>query len=160
MPDYDDAWYEEWKRRMEADGNIILALGLRPLEEDAEHAVMEMPMSRNVRQGTGVFAAGALMQLADVAATMVCGQAAGESGADAFPLSVQVSMNLLRNTDHGKATAHSRLVHRGRTMMVVESRVTDDDGRLLCIVTSTHVMAPRRQPPNSPSPLDGEGARE
>jgi uncharacterized protein (TIGR00369 family) len=142
MPEFDDAWYEEWKRGMEERGNIILALGLRPREETDDCVVMEMPMSRNVRQGTGVFAAGALMQLADVAATVVCNRAAQTP--DAFALSVQISMNLLRNTDHGTARTESRLVHRGRTMMVVESRVTDDDGRLLCIVTSTHVMAPRR----------------
>ncbi len=144
MPEYDDAWYEEWKRGMEADGNVILALGLRPLAASPERAVMEMPMSRNVRQGTGVFAAGALMQLADVTATIVCQRAAGAGAADAFPLSIQISMNLLRNTNHGKATAESRIVHSGRTMTVVESRVTDDDGKLMCIVTSTHVMAPRR----------------
>lgn len=147
MPEFDDAWFAEWQQRMEGEGNIILALGLRPREASADRVVMEMPMSRNVRQGTGVFAAGALMQLADVAATMVCSARAGEAAADHFPLSVQISMNLLRNTNRGTATTESRIVHSGRTMTVVESRVTDDDGRLLCIVTSTHVMALRRPTP-------------
>ncbi|MDP9237857.1 MAG: PaaI family thioesterase [Chloroflexota bacterium] len=138
---YDDEWYEQWKQRMEESGNIILALGLRPIAEDDDRVVMEMPMSRNVRQGTGVFAAGALMQLADVAATIVCQRASGSTAENPkpFPLSVQISMNLLRNTNRGKATAESRMVHRGRTMTVVESKVHDDDGRLLCIVTSTHI---------------------
>lgn len=48
-------------------------------------------------------------------------------------------MNLLRNTDRGKAITESRIVHRGRTMTVVESKVHDERGRLLCVVTSTHV---------------------
>ena len=44
MPQFDDAWYEDWKRRLgESGGNIILALGLRPIEESAERVVMEMP---------------------------------------------------------------------------------------------------------------------
>jgi uncharacterized protein (TIGR00369 family) len=142
MPQFDDAWYEQWKSEMIAGGgNIIVALGLRTVQESDERVVMEMPMSGNVRQGTGVFAAGALMQLADVAATIVCQRAAGSTREDPkpFPLSVQISVNLLRNTNKGKATAESRIVHRGRTMTVVESKVRDDDGRLLCIVTSTHV---------------------
>lgn len=142
MPEFDDAWYEAWKQRMVDGGaNVIVALGLRPVEQTDERVVMEMPMSGSVRQGTGVFAAGALMQLADVAATMVCQRASGSTPEDPkpFPLSVQISMNLLRNTNHGKATTDSRIVHRGRTMTVVESKVHDDDGRLLCIVTSTHV---------------------
>jgi len=146
MPEFDDEWYEAWKHRMqEGGGNIILALGLRPVEESDERVVMEMPMSANVRQGTGVFAAGALMQLADVAATIVCQRSSGSTPEDPkpFPLSVQISVNLLRNTDRGKAIAESRIVHRGRTMTVVESKVHDDAGRLLCIVTSTHV-APGR----------------
>ena len=147
MPEFDDAWYEAWKQGMtDWGGNIILALGLRPLALNPERAVLEMPMSGNVRQGTGVFAAGALMQLADVGATMVCQAAARSTPEDLqpFPLSIQISMNLLRNTDRGKATSESRIVHQGRTMTVVESQVHDDQGRLLCIVTSTHVApAPR-----------------
>lgn len=145
MPEYDDAWYEEWKGRMEERGNVILALGIRPTDVDGERAILEMPMGRNVRQGTGVFAAGALMQLADVGATSLIQHAAGATpeNPQPFPLSVQISVNLLRNTDHGKAISESRFVQRGRTLTVVESRVRDEDGRLLCIVTSTHVAIPR-----------------
>lgn len=145
MPIYDDAWYEEWKRGMEEHGNVILALGIRLTDVDSERAILEMPMSRNVRQGTGVFAAGALMQLADVGATSLIQHASGSTreNPQPFPLSVQISVNLLRNTDHGKAISESRFAQRGRTLTVVESRVRDADGRLLCIVTSTHVAVPR-----------------
>ena len=142
MPEFDDAWHEEWYRRMEeGGGNIIAAMKMRMVEESDDRVVMEMPLGPGVRQGTGVFAAGALMQLADVGATVVCQRAAGSTSEDPkpFPLSVQVSMNLLRNTNQGKAVSESRMVHRGRTMTVVESKVHDGDGRLLCIVTSTHV---------------------
>ena len=148
MSEFDDAWYEAWKQGLEeSGGNVILALGLRPVEATPDHVIMEMPMGPNVRQGTGVFAAGALIQLADVAATMVCFRAidpAGERDDLPFPLSVQISSNLLRNTDKGKATTTSRIVHKGRTMMVVGSEIHDDHGRLLATVTSTHVMLHRQ----------------
>ena len=43
MPEFDDAWYEEWKRRLgESGGNIILALGLRPLEESELQTTMTL----------------------------------------------------------------------------------------------------------------------
>lgn len=147
MEEFDDEWYAAWQQRMvDGGGNVIVALGLRPTAADAEHVVMEMPMSGNVRQGTGVFAAGALMQLADVGATTLIGEASGSTpeNPQPFPLSVQISMNLMRNTDHGKAISESRFAHRGRTMMVVQSRVTDEDGRLLCTVNSTHLVVARR----------------
>lgn len=146
MAEFDDAWHEEWYRRMEeGGGNIIAAMRMRMVEESAERVVMEMPMSAGVRQGTGVFAAGALMQLADVAATVICERAAGSTPEDPkpFPLSVQISVNLVRNVDHGRAISESRIVHTGRTLTVVESRVRDDEGRLMCIVTSTHVAVAR-----------------
>ena len=150
MAEFDDDWYEDWKRGLEeSGGNVILALGLRPIEATGDHVKMEMPMGPNVRQGTGVFAAGALIQLADVAATMVCFRAidpTGERNDVPFPLSVQISSNLLRNTDKGTATTTSRIVHKGRTMMVVGSEVHDDDGRLLATVTTTHVMIQKQGP--------------
>ncbi|HEY8173876.1 MAG TPA: PaaI family thioesterase [Dehalococcoidia bacterium] len=141
MGEFDDAWYAEWIQRMvDGGGNVIAALGLRPLSADGERVVMEMPIGPNVRQGTGVFAAGPLMQLADVGATMLYQRAFGSPDAPApFPLSVQISMNLIRNTDHGKATSESRFLHKGRRMCVIESHVRDDDGKLLCVVTSTHM---------------------
>jgi acyl-coenzyme A thioesterase PaaI-like protein len=96
--------------------------------------------------GTGVFAAGALMQLADVAATSLYFQALEAEGVEQppFPLSIQISMNLLRNTNEGSATSESRFLHRGRSMVVVESKVRDDAGKLLCTVVSTHVPSPAR----------------
>ena len=99
MSEFDDDWYDDWKRGLEeSGGNVILALGLRPIEANAERVVMEMPHGPNVIQGTGVFAAGALIQLADVAATMVCFRAIDPAGTRddlPFPLSVQISCNLL-----------------------------------------------------------------
>ncbi len=148
MPEFDDDWFQSWQQGLEeSGGNVILALGLRPIEASAEQVKMEMPMGPNVRQGTGVFAAGALIQLADVAATMVCQWAVDptrEREDVPFPLSVQISSNFLRNTDKGTATTTSRIVHKGRTMMVVGSEIHDDNGRLLATVTSTHVMLQRQ----------------
>ncbi len=116
MPDYDDAWHDEWYRGMEASGgNIIAAMRMRVVEQSDTRVILSMAMSGGVRQGTGVFAAGALMQLADVAATMVCQRAAGSTPEHPkpFPLSVQISVNLLRNVNHGSVFAESTAVHRG-----------------------------------------------
>jgi uncharacterized protein (TIGR00369 family) len=147
MADYDDAWHEEWWSRMEAGGgNIIAAMRMRVVAESPDCVVLSMPLGPGVRQGTGVFAAGALMQLADVGATSLYFQALRAEGVEnaPFPLSIQISMNLLRNTNTGSAISESRFLHRGRSMVVVESRVRDEAGKLLCEVTSTHVPSPVR----------------
>ena len=65
----------------------------------------------------------------------------GKSGqrvpAGAFPLSIQVSTNLIRNTDRGALTADAELVHRGKSTMVADVRVTDDQSRLIARATVT-----------------------
>jgi uncharacterized protein (TIGR00369 family) len=143
---FDDAWHERWYRNMEeSGGNIIAAMRMRMVEISDQRVVMEMPMGPAVRQGTGVFAAGALIQLADVAATSAYFQWASSKypdGQTPFPLSIQISTNLLRNTDSGLIRSETVLTHKGRTIVVAESRVTDEAGRLLAIVTSTHTPAP------------------
>ena len=106
---------------------------MRVVSEAPELVVLSLPQGPGVRQGTGVFAAGALMQLADVGATSLYFQALRSDGIEQppFPLSIQISMNLIRNTNTGDAISESRFLHRGRTLVVVESRVRDEGGRLL-----------------------------
>lgn len=145
---FNDAWHAEWWRQMEeTGGNIIAAMRMRMVSSSADGVIMEMPIGPGVRQGTGVFAAGALIQLADVAATSACFDAMHVADPQTevlpFPLAVQVSSSLLRNTDRGKVIAQSRVVHAGRTMMVCEGNVKDDAGRLLCTVTTTHLIVKR-----------------
>lgn len=147
MADYDDAWHESWYRRMEeGGGNIIAAMRIRIVSAAPDCVVASMPLGPGVRQGTGVFAAGALMQLADLGATHLYFSALRADGVEQppFPLSIQISVNLLRNTSRGSARSESRFLHRGRTLVVVESKLTDDAGKLLCEVTSTHVPSPAR----------------
>lgn len=119
----------------EKGGDIFIALGITPVELSEGRAVMKMPFCPNTSQFTGVFAAGALISLADITATAACRRDDGT-----FPYSVQLSANLLRNTNAGTATAESQVVHSGRTMKVVETIVRDDDGNALVRVTTTHLV--------------------
>ncbi|HEY7294755.1 MAG TPA: PaaI family thioesterase [Dehalococcoidia bacterium] len=130
--------------------NLMETLGYRLLTADAEHAVAELPFSPSVSQLTGLFHTGALIALADTTATYLCMQnvyAGGVSDDPArFPLAIQLSASLVRNTNQGRAIAEARLRHRGRTMLVVETTVRDEHERTLAILTSTHLVlggAPR-----------------
>ena len=145
---FDDAWHEEWWHRMEeSGGNVIAAFRMRMVEVSDERVVMRVPYQRSARQGTGVFAAGIMIQLADVAATSACFEWMRRREPDEaelpFPLSVQISVSLLRNVDHGDVIAETTLTHAGRRLMVAESQIKDEDGRLLATMTSTHIVARR-----------------
>jgi uncharacterized protein (TIGR00369 family) len=118
-------------------------VGLRIVEVDDRHAVATMDFRPELAQPTGVFHAGALLTLADSTATLACMHAVDPGGADGeapFPLAVQISINLIRNTGEGTVTAEAVLRHRGRTMLVAETTVRDEQGRDLAVVVSTHLV--------------------
>ena len=61
---------------------------------------------------------------------------------DLFPLSLQLSVNLIRNTNRGTLTAEAEVTHRGRTILVVDVQVFDDDRALVAKLVAT-LLAPR-----------------
>ena len=126
--------------------NFVSTLGIRLLEATPELTVAALDFRPGLRQLTGVFHAGAILGLADTAATygsMRVVDPSGEVTGGKFPLSVQVSANLLRNTGEGTITARARPLHRGRTMIVMETEVRDEQDRLLATVTTTHLVLDR-----------------
>lgn len=141
MPDF----LEGLRRR--ARGTMLEMAGIAFHTVADGHAVASMSFRPELAQLTGRFHAGALLTLADSAATAACMEAVDPTGADpraSFPLAVQISANLIGNVGAGTVTAEANLVHRGRTTMVVETTVRDEQGRLLLLMTSTHlVLGPR-----------------
>jgi uncharacterized protein (TIGR00369 family) len=125
-------------------------LGIRLVEATPERTVAELDFRPEVQQPTGIFHAGALLGLADTAATNCCIQVINSGGTrtDApFPLAVQVSASLVRNVNAGTVRAIARPLHRGRTMIVIQTEVSDAAGRTLTLVTSTHLVLDRPAPP-------------
>jgi 1,4-dihydroxy-2-naphthoyl-CoA hydrolase len=138
----------DWDRFWgDVDGAIRITLGIEHVEGDEEHVVLTMPFKPEISQATGLFSAGALIQLADTAATWLCHLRLRASGAPegAFAFAVQISSNLVGNADSGSATAHARLVSVGRTVMVSQTEVRDDDGRALLVQSVTHVVKGPKQ---------------
>lgn len=127
-------------------GTFIELIGFRIIEVTSECAVAEMPFIPQLQQLTGVFHAGALLTLADTTATFACmywSSGTIDSSAEPFPFTIQLSTNLIRNTNQGTVRAEATPVHRGRTTMVVETHVSDAAGRLLMLVTTTHLLVGR-----------------
>src|SRR5688500_16030834 len=98
----------------------MTTLGIRLIEANADHAVTELDFRPELQQLTGVFHTGAILSLADSTATwgaMRAVQPEGDLAPEQFPLAVQLSVSLLRNTGEGTLTAEARPIHRGRTMI-------------------------------------------
>jgi len=73
---------------------------------------------------------------------------------DRFPLTLQLSVNLIRNTSRGTLTAEAQIVHRGRTTLVVEVSVLDEQRRLIAKLVATQ-LTPAAPPATTPAGRPG-----
>ncbi len=100
----------------------------------------------HLRQLTGMFHAAAIVGLADTAATAAAMWEFDRDAtfrSDLFPLTIQMSANLIRNADRGALIADAQLVHCGRTTLIADIGVTDDQSRVIARATVT-LLAPKR----------------
>jgi uncharacterized protein (TIGR00369 family) len=138
---------EDYARKLSAtfSGTLMEHQGILLLSAGGGRARAQLALSAKVAQPVGLFHAGAIMGLADTTATAAClAETDPEATADAslFPLAIQVSSNLMRNTNQGNLTAEAELIHRGRTTIVANVRVTDDRARLVANVVVTLLVPP------------------
>src|SRR2546430_8725131 len=119
----------EWGR-----GTMIERHGTRFVTAGKGRAVAQIDFKPELTQLTGRFHAGAIVALADEAATAAAmweTNPTGDFRPELFPLSLQLSVNLIRNTNRGTLTAEAEVTHRGRTILVVDVQVFDDERALV-----------------------------
>jgi 1,4-dihydroxy-2-naphthoyl-CoA hydrolase len=125
----------EWAR-----GTMIERHGTWFVSAGEGRAKTRLAFQPGLAQLTGLFHAGAIIALADEAATAAAmweTNPTAEFRPELFPLTLQMSVNLLRNTNQGTLTAEAEVVHRGRTTLVVDVRVRDEQQKLIAKSTAT-----------------------
>ena len=123
------------------EGTLIAHLRIRLVEVSAKRAVAELPVHPRVCLRGGLVHTGAMLSLADTAATFAAMAAKGGGFDPArFPAAIGLSSQIVGNVQAGVLRAESVVTHPGRTLVVVETRVTSDSGRLLALVTTTHFI--------------------
>jgi len=129
-----------------AKGTNVEARGTHFLEVSAERAVAELAFRPDLAQLTGLFHGGVILSLADETATACSVASVMPDGAwdpAKFPLTIQISANLIRNTNTGKLIAEAVPLHRGRTSMVMQTTVRDEQGRVMALITATLLVLDR-----------------
>ena len=107
-----------------------------------DYVISSMPVTEGVRNPFGTVQAGALIWLADVTASVLAiGKREIGPDGEGFPLAVDLHTTLLSNQREGIIRAEARFVQKGQTIMVIRTRITGDNDRVLAEVTSTHIRA-------------------
>ena len=135
------AWINE---HYHEDGTLMNNLKMKVKEAGPERVIVEAPVDDGVYAALPFVHAGGMISLTDSAATWATLAAyRGELDENEIPVAVTVSSQIVGNTQEGTLVAEATVTHPGRTLMVAATRVTDDNGRLLALVNSTHFVRPR-----------------
>jgi 1,4-dihydroxy-2-naphthoyl-CoA hydrolase len=117
-------------------------IGIEPLEAGPELVRARIAWAPERCTAGGVMHGAALMALADTCGG-VCAFLNLPEGAHGTT-TIESKTNFLRAVREGHVTASTRPLHRGRTLIVLESELTRDDGSLAAKVTQGQAfMYPR-----------------
>ena len=100
--------------------------------------VATMPVNERVHQPDGILNGGATMALAESV-----GSPASILAIDTSKYSVrgiEFSANHLRSVKSGQVTATAKIIHKGKTLHLVEIKVVDDRGRTISICKITNYI--------------------
>jgi len=113
-------------------------LGISVLLHSPERSEAELKVREDLLNRRGVMHGGALMALADTLGGMTAriGLAAGQGTA-----TIESKTNFFAAVTQGETVrAVCMPLHRGRTTIVLETRITRSDGKLAAIVTQTQLV--------------------
>jgi uncharacterized protein (TIGR00369 family) len=109
-------------------------LGMTMIEATKERVTIAMPVTPNVHQPFGYLHGGASVALAETVAS-IGGFLNAPPGKAAFGL--EINANHLRPMREGTLTAVGMPLHLGRTTQVWDIRISDEQGRLVCVSRCT-----------------------
>jgi 1,4-dihydroxy-2-naphthoyl-CoA hydrolase len=114
-------------------------LGLRLEEASPDRVVAVLPWAPRLCTTGGIIHGGALMSLADTAGALVAFLGLPEGASTA---TITSSTQLMRPVSTGSVRAVALPLHRGRTVVTVQTSLRDSDNRLVAQTTQVQAVRP------------------
>lgn len=111
------------------------ALGIEIVEVSAERAVATMPVHSATHQPFGLLHGGASVALAETIASVATWNLVDQENEIAVGL--EINANHIRGKTEGIVTAIATPLHKGRTTMVWDIKIVDEDEKLICVSRCT-----------------------
>jgi uncharacterized protein (TIGR00369 family) len=113
---------------------LMAHLGMRFVEVGADKVVAELEIRDELTTVGGAVHGGTLMALADTVG------AAGTAAMGLRTATLESKTNFFAAATTGRLHAESTALHKGRRTHVWQTRVTDDNGRLLSLTIQTQMI--------------------
>lgn len=121
--------------RTSLKGTLMEALGIEIVELGPDKVVATMPVNEATRQPFGLLHGGASVALAETVASV--GTYNLIDPVRQFTVGLEINANHIRGKRDGIVTAVGTPLHKGRTTMVWDIKLTDEAGKLICVSRCT-----------------------
>ncbi|MEW9501996.1 hotdog fold thioesterase [Jeotgalibacillus marinus] len=127
---------------MQNDHTLLNALGIEIVSIEEGEVIATMPVDERTRQPLGYLHGGASVALAETVASFGSVALINLDTHTCFGL--EINANHIKAKKDGMVTAKATTIHRGRTTMVWEIKIVDEQDQLICISRCTVSVVEKR----------------
>ncbi|MDY0408757.1 hotdog fold thioesterase [Virgibacillus soli] len=127
---------------MNTEHTLFEALGIQSKILEKDLVVLTMPVDERTRQPAGFLHGGASVALAESAASI--GAILHIDREKFHVFGMEINANHIKSKRDGEVTAKAKPIHVGRSTMVWEINITDEQGDLISVSRCTIGVVPRK----------------
>jgi 1,4-dihydroxy-2-naphthoyl-CoA hydrolase len=128
---------------MNMQETMVGLLGIEMKEMSPEKVVATMPVDSRTHQPFGLLHGGASVVLAETVASMGTWNLIDQENQAAVGL--EINANHIRAKRDGMVTAIATPLHKGRTTMVWDIKIVDEEEKLICVSRCTVAIVKKKQ---------------
>lgn len=127
---------------MNIENTLISALGIEITTLEKGKVVATMPVDDRTRQPFGLLHGGASVALAETVASIGAFELVDKATESVAGL--EINANHVRGKREGMVTATATVLHQGRTTMVWDIKIVDEEEKLICVSRCTMAVIKRK----------------
>ncbi|MGV2940019.1 PaaI family thioesterase [Mesobacillus sp. LC4] len=128
---------------MELNNTLLGSLGIEITQLQKGKVVATMPVDDRTRQPFGLLHGGASVALAETVASVGAFELVDKE--NEVVVGLEINANHIKAKRDGVVTAVGTVLHQGKTTMVWDIKITDEEENLVCISRCTIAVIKRRK---------------
>jgi 1,4-dihydroxy-2-naphthoyl-CoA hydrolase len=128
---------------MDLNNTLLGSLGIEITDLQKGKVTATMPVDERTRQPFGLLHGGASVALAETVASVGAFELVDKE--NEVVVGLEINANHIRAKKDGVVTAVGTVMHQGRTTMVWDIKITDEEDQLICISRCTMAVIKSRK---------------
>jgi 1,4-dihydroxy-2-naphthoyl-CoA hydrolase len=133
---------QEWTKRMSTKNTILEVLGIDVIKVSKDEVVATMPVHDATRQPFGLLHGGASVVLAETVASVGTWNLIDME--KEYAVGLEINANHIRGKKDGMVKAIGIPIHKGKSTMIWEIKIKDEDEKLICASRCTVAILPKQ----------------